>query len=37
LGCDYGKPPRLSICLNHALRVFSIFMISTIQFVVEGA
>ena len=36
-GCDYGKPPRLSICLNHAFRVFSIFMISTIQFVVEGA
>ena len=36
-GCDYGKPPRLSICLTHAFGVFSIFMILTTQFVVEGA
>ena len=34
---DYGKPPRLSICLTLAFGVFSIFMILTIQFVVEGA
>ena len=36
-GCDYGKPPRLSICLTPAFGVFSIFMILTIQIVVEGA
>ena len=34
---DYGKPPRLSICLTHAFGVFSNFMILTFQFVVEGA
>ena len=37
LGRDYGKPPRLSICLTDAFGVFSNFMILTIQFVVEGA
>ena len=37
LGCDYGKQPRVSICLTHAFGVFSIFMILTTQFVVEGA